>query len=37
MVIGQNLDGHKLMLVGDSENVFTIQYICALFFDYHVP
>jgi hypothetical protein len=36
MVIGQNLGGHKLMPMGDYENVFTIQYMCVLCSDYHV-
>jgi hypothetical protein len=25
------------MLVGDYENAFTIQYMCVLCLDYHVP
>jgi hypothetical protein len=32
-----NLGGHKFMLVGDSENVFPIQYMCVLCAAYHVP
>ncbi len=32
-----NLDGHRFMPMGDTENVFIIQYMCVFCFDYHVP
>jgi hypothetical protein len=37
VVTGQNLGGHWFMLVGNSESVFTIQYMCVMCYDCHVP
>jgi hypothetical protein len=32
-----NLGDHMFLPVGDFENVFNIQYMCALCSNYHVP
>ncbi len=37
MVLGSELGDHMFMPMGDSECVFTIQYMCVLCADYHVP